>query len=147
MQDYLAARNLSVPVEVETRTLDEVDEVLRLLSAPHPPRIDRLMLDNMAQPERGELAVAKQRCAGCSEACAGGSQHCHAQQDFRGNIHWCGVAYSQLCHAAMGESGLPLTLAAAHHYRHTTPETNVCPLMSTKLSNKGQTLVFGMVTR
>ena len=50
MQEYLAARGLAVPVEVETRTLEEVDEVLGLLQGPSPPRIDRLMLDNMAQP-------------------------------------------------------------------------------------------------
>ena len=53
MQEYLATRSLKVPIEVETRTLEEVDEVLGLLSGPNPPRIDRLMLDNMAHPGAG----------------------------------------------------------------------------------------------
>ena len=37
-------------MEVETRTLEEVDEVVELLDSTRPPRISRVMLDNMAQP-------------------------------------------------------------------------------------------------
>ena len=51
MQEYLATRGLDTPVEVETRTLEEVDEVVELLDSTNPPRISRVMLDNMAQPQ------------------------------------------------------------------------------------------------
>lgn len=57
-QAYLEQRDLSVPVEVETRTLDEVREVVGLLDARPPARIQRVMLDNMAKPDaacEGEL--------------------------------------------------------------------------------------------
>lgn len=44
--EHLRARALSLPVECETRTLEEVDEALR---AHHEgARLDRLLLDNMA---------------------------------------------------------------------------------------------------
>ena len=49
-QAYLRANNLDLPVEVETRTLKEVQEVVSLLDrAGGGPRIDRVMLDNMAR--------------------------------------------------------------------------------------------------
>ncbi len=47
-RSYLQDRNLDLPVEIETRTLAEVDEVLRV------GRVDRIMLDNMThRRERG----------------------------------------------------------------------------------------------
>jgi nicotinate-nucleotide pyrophosphorylase (carboxylating) len=39
----------AVPVEIEARTLEEVDEVLRLAAA--GLRVDRILLDNMVRPE------------------------------------------------------------------------------------------------
>lgn len=46
LQAYLDERDLSLPVEVETRTLEEVREALGLLQ--QHPCITRIMLDNMA---------------------------------------------------------------------------------------------------
>lgn len=42
-QAYLQAKDLRLAIEIETRTLDEVDEVLRVGG------VDRIMLDNMAR--------------------------------------------------------------------------------------------------
>ena len=53
---YLDAHRLALPVEVETRTLAEVDEVLRLVDA--GLRVDRVLLDNMARPSPGGLDTA-----------------------------------------------------------------------------------------
>jgi nicotinate-nucleotide pyrophosphorylase (carboxylating) len=47
-RDYLRARRLTVPIEVETTTLDEVREALALEG------IQRIMLDNMPLPEMRE---------------------------------------------------------------------------------------------
>jgi len=44
---YLAACSLDVPVEVEARTLDEVDALLAAVDA--GARVDRVLLDNMAR--------------------------------------------------------------------------------------------------
>lgn len=49
MQDYMAANELQLPVEVETTTLGEVAEVLRLLDGDPACCITRIMLDNMAK--------------------------------------------------------------------------------------------------
>ena len=57
LQEYLATRGLDTPVEVETCTLEEVDEVVELLDSTNPPRISRVMLDNMAQPRRSSGAL------------------------------------------------------------------------------------------
>jgi len=46
---YLAARGLATPIEAETRTLEEVDEVLAYLRAHPGTRVRRIMLDNMTK--------------------------------------------------------------------------------------------------
>ena len=49
-QAYTWERELSVPIEVETRDLGEVREVLALLDDGEARvRVDRIMLDNMAR--------------------------------------------------------------------------------------------------
>ena len=52
LQAYLDQRDLNIPVEVETRTIEEVREAIGLLQqAGRPARINRIMLDNMARPD------------------------------------------------------------------------------------------------
>jgi nicotinate-nucleotide pyrophosphorylase (carboxylating) len=73
---YLAAHGLDLPIEVEARTLDEVDEVLRLHTA--GLGVDRLLLDNMARrvPEGLDLATlaeAVRRIGGRIETEASGN--------------------------------------------------------------------------
>jgi hypothetical protein len=48
LQDYLAQEGLDLPMEVETRSLEEVEEVVRLLEAGKASKVTRIMLDNMA---------------------------------------------------------------------------------------------------
>eukprot|EP00958_Prasinococcus_capsulatus_P030034 scaffold7857_cov471-Prasinococcus_capsulatus_cf.AAC.4 len=48
-QEYLTEQNLDIPVEIETRTLEEVEEVLE--SADMCPQLERIMLDNMTKKE------------------------------------------------------------------------------------------------
>ena len=63
-QAYTREHGLRVPIEVETRDLGEVREVLALLDGGAGVRVDRIMLDNMARrdpsapgaPRRRELA-------------------------------------------------------------------------------------------
>jgi len=55
-QEYLTEQNLDIPVEIETRTLEEVEEVLE--SADMCPQLERIMLDNMTKKESaGKLDV------------------------------------------------------------------------------------------
>lgn len=54
---YLDAHGLTLPVEVEARTLHEVDVVLRLVGA--GLRVDRVLLDNMARRTGPAPAKAK----------------------------------------------------------------------------------------
>jgi nicotinate-nucleotide pyrophosphorylase (carboxylating) len=73
---YLAAHGLALPVEVEARTLEEVDAVLRLHAA--GLRVDRVLLDNMARrtPEGLDttlLAEAVRRVGGRVETEASGN--------------------------------------------------------------------------
>lgn len=49
MQEYLKENNLDVPVEVETRSLEEVQELLDLKSKGKANHVTRIMLDNMAK--------------------------------------------------------------------------------------------------
>ena len=48
-QAYLRENNLHLAIEIETRTLDEVNEVLRVGG------VDRIMLDNMARKTKDGL--------------------------------------------------------------------------------------------
>lgn len=48
VQDYLQENNLNVPVEVETRSLEEVQELMDLQSSGKAKHVTRIMLDNMA---------------------------------------------------------------------------------------------------
>jgi len=52
VKEYLAATGRSLPIEVEVRTFDDIDEVMRL------DGIDRIMLDNFT-PQQTRLAVAR----------------------------------------------------------------------------------------
>ncbi|MDX1418567.1 MAG: carboxylating nicotinate-nucleotide diphosphorylase [Rubricoccaceae bacterium] len=54
---FLERRGLALPIEVETRTLEEVDAVLRLVAG--GLRVDRVLLDNMARPTPGGLDTTR----------------------------------------------------------------------------------------
>ncbi|KFK33353.1 hypothetical protein AALP_AA5G002900 [Arabis alpina] len=57
VDEYLNQKNLDMDVEVETRTLEEVKEVLEYVSR-SATRLTRIMLDNMVVPlENGDLDV------------------------------------------------------------------------------------------
>ena len=49
LQEYTKTHGLHVPIEVETRTLQEVLEVKELIETDRSLRIDRVMLDNMTK--------------------------------------------------------------------------------------------------
>lgn len=49
VQEYMAANELTLPVELETTSLGEVAEVLRLLDDDPGCCVTRIMLDNMAK--------------------------------------------------------------------------------------------------
>jgi hypothetical protein len=88
-QAYTREHGLAVPIEVETRDLGEVREVLALLAADGAVRVDRIMLDNMARldagqpgarrPRRGVQESATQTCYLGSEV---GACHCHGDTQF-----------------------------------------------------------------
>ncbi|KAG2283280.1 hypothetical protein Bca52824_054500 [Brassica carinata] len=57
VDEYLTLKNLDMDVEVETRTLEEVREVLEYVSG-SKTRVSRIMLDNMVVPlENGDVDV------------------------------------------------------------------------------------------
>ncbi|CAE6061916.1 unnamed protein product [Arabidopsis arenosa] len=57
VDEYLKQKNLEMDVEVETRTLEEVKEVLEYVSGSES-RLTRIMLDNMVVPlENGDVDV------------------------------------------------------------------------------------------
>ncbi|KAG7558378.1 Quinolinate phosphoribosyl transferase N-terminal [Arabidopsis thaliana x Arabidopsis arenosa] len=57
VDEYLKQKNLEMDVEVETRTLEEVKEVLEYVSVSET-RLTRIMLDNMVVPlENGDVDV------------------------------------------------------------------------------------------
>ena len=79
---YLAAQGLELEIEVETRTLDEVDEVVAFLAARPAAagRLTRIMLDNMVAPAEGgggydvgalEAALARLRGSGLKTEASG----------------------------------------------------------------------------
>jgi len=49
LQDYLAQKGMDVPMEVETRSLEEVRELMHLVDGGKAAKVTRIMLDNMAQ--------------------------------------------------------------------------------------------------
>ena len=49
MQDFVKRKHKNIPIEVETRTLDEVKEVLQFLESDKHSLVKRLMLDNMVK--------------------------------------------------------------------------------------------------
>ncbi|KAK3243128.1 hypothetical protein CYMTET_47208 [Cymbomonas tetramitiformis] len=63
---YLAERNLALPIEVETRTMDEVREVVQVMDAmgdDERSRIVRVMLDNMSLEQMTEaVGIIGGRC-------------------------------------------------------------------------------------
>ena len=48
-QEYVQQHQLEVPIEVETRTLEELKQLLALLKDDASIRVDRVMLDNMTR--------------------------------------------------------------------------------------------------
>ena len=58
MQAYLKDKNLDVPVEVETRSLEEVQELLNLQSKGKAKHVTRIMLDNMARKDASQPGKA-----------------------------------------------------------------------------------------
>ena len=61
LQAYTREHGLQVPIEVETRTLQEVLEVKELIETDRSLRIDRVMLDNMTKLDDS----LKGQCAFC----------------------------------------------------------------------------------
>ena len=58
LQEFLARKQLtSVPIEVETRTLEEVQEVLSLMDHQQHEGVARLMLDNMTRLDSSKPGV------------------------------------------------------------------------------------------
>ena len=49
LQDFVRRKHKNIPIEVETRTLDEVREVLQFLATDKHSLVKRLMLDNMTK--------------------------------------------------------------------------------------------------
>lgn len=49
LQDFVRRKHKNIPIEVETRTLDEVKEVLQFLGTDKHSLVKRLMLDNMTK--------------------------------------------------------------------------------------------------
>ena len=49
MQDFVRRKHKNIPIEVETRTLEEVKEVLQFLNTDKNTLVKRLMLDNMTK--------------------------------------------------------------------------------------------------
>ena len=49
MQDFVRRKHKKIPIEVETRTLEEVKEVLQFLESDKNSLVKRLMLDNMTK--------------------------------------------------------------------------------------------------
>ena len=49
MQEFVRRKHKNIPIEVETRTLDEVKEVLQFLETDRHSLVKRLMLDNMTK--------------------------------------------------------------------------------------------------
>lgn len=63
VDQFLEQKNLQIPVEVETRTLDEVKEVLEYTTQ-HKTSLSRIMLDNMVVPlPNGDVDVSMLRKA------------------------------------------------------------------------------------
>lgn len=54
VQAYLQEKGLKVPFEVETRTLEEVEELCGLVDAGKAPAVTRIMLDNMVKRTPGQ---------------------------------------------------------------------------------------------
>ncbi|MFM9169313.1 MAG: hypothetical protein ACKOTD_04100, partial [Phycisphaerales bacterium] len=53
---FIASRGLAgrMRVELETRTLDEVDEAISILEGGGAPHVTRIMLDNMARRDASQ---------------------------------------------------------------------------------------------
>lgn len=47
----MARENLTMPLEVETRLLEEVEELMALVEGGGAPSVTRIMLDNMAKAD------------------------------------------------------------------------------------------------
>lgn len=68
-EEYLQQQGLGhIPIEVETRTLEEVDEIVRILDSGAAPHVKRVMLDNMtrldgAQPGGVDVSTLREAVA------------------------------------------------------------------------------------
>ena len=65
LQEYTKKHGLHIPIEVETRTLQEVLEVKELIETDRNLRIDRVMLDNMTRLD----SSLEGQCALCTAPC------------------------------------------------------------------------------
>jgi nicotinate-nucleotide pyrophosphorylase len=72
--------SLAVPIEVETRDLGEVREVLALLAADGAVRVDRIMLDNMARLDAGQPGARRPCRADTLYVCVARSVHVSAME-------------------------------------------------------------------
>ena len=61
-QAYVRRKHQNIPIEVETRTLDEVREVLNFLQTDKHTLVKRLMLDNMTKLDPNAPGESNVRC-------------------------------------------------------------------------------------
>ena len=72
VQDWVRRKHKNIPIEVETRTLEEVKEVLQFLETDRHTLVKRLMLDNMTKLDPsapGLSAAAEQLPSGLHGMC------------------------------------------------------------------------------
>lgn len=62
-QAYVRRKHQNIPIEVETRTLDEVKEVLNFLQTDKHTLVKRLMLDNMTKLDSNAPGEPSSICA------------------------------------------------------------------------------------
>jgi nicotinate-nucleotide pyrophosphorylase (carboxylating) len=98
-KDYLRARNQELTIEIETRTLQEVEEVLRVGG------VDIIMLDNMSLTD---MKDAIKRIAGRFKTEASGNI---TEQNIRA-VADCGVDYISVGALTHSVSSLDLNLKA-----------------------------------
>lgn len=91
MQEYLQTNHNQVPVEVETRTLEEVKELLQLVQDGKAKHVTRIMLDNMTSRDPERPGRVSKLSLGCPKATALLVASVVAQ-------HCCSASYITLVH-------------------------------------------------
>lgn len=69
LQSYVRRKRQNIPIEVETRTLQEVNEVLDFLKTDKNTLVTRLMLDNMTKLDSSTQGDSRSTSA-CNAACS-----------------------------------------------------------------------------